>query len=72
MKKHIIPLIFCLLLLYPINLESSQFNIKIGLGLFQGGKIQDVWRTTTDFYDYTSIPGEKTDPGLDISLELLF
>lgn len=72
MKKHIIPLIFCLLLLYPINLESSQFNIKIGLGLFQGGKIQDVWRTKTDFYDYTSIPGEKTELGLDISLELLF
>ena len=69
---HPIILILCILLFYPVNLESSQFRIKLGLGFSSGGKIEDTWLMSTDFYDLRLSGGEKTSLPLDVSMELVY
>lgn len=69
---HSIVLILCILLLCPVNLESSQFRIKLGLGFSSGGKIKDTWLMNADFYDLRLSSGEKTSMPLDVSMELVY
>ena len=72
MKKYILPAILCFFSLFPFTLESKQLFVKMSFGLLPWGEVHDAWYTTTDYYDYSAIQGEKTYPGLDISLEFIY
>ena len=51
MKKYISVAIFLgCLALSPNHLVSSVFSIKVGMGLSFGGRISDIWTTTTDYF----------------------
>ena len=75
MKRRVIPiiiLILCIPLLFPDNLESSQFGVKLGLGFSSYGKVEDTWVMTSNFYDLHLSSGEKTNLPLDVSIELVY
>ena len=72
MKKYVLPGILCFLLFRPLALVSKQLFLKMSVGLFPGGKVHDVWQSTTNYYNYQTIIGESTNPGLDVSLEFIY
>jgi hypothetical protein len=75
MKKRLIRRIIqllCVPLLCSPVLESSQFEIKLGLGFSSYGKVEDTWVMTTNFYDLHISSGEKTAMPLDVSIELIY
>ena len=51
MKKYFFSLIVLgVLVLNPQNLISDKFSIKLGVGLSYGGRINDLWTTTTNYF----------------------
>ena len=44
----------------------------MNFGLFTGGNVADSWQLDPEYYDYTITRGEKSNPGLDLSLEFIF
>lgn len=50
-KKYIsLMLILGFIVLSPQNLVSNVVSIKFGMGLSYGGRINDIWTTTTDYF----------------------
>jgi len=72
MKKYFLPTILFFIFLWPISLESSQLFVKMNFGLFQAEKVDDVWRSTTNSYDFKNIQGEQVALQLDLSLEFIY
>jgi hypothetical protein len=65
-------LIVCIIFFFPASLESSQLELKLGLGISSYGKIEDTWVMTTDFYDLHLSGGNRTNLPLDASIELVY
>lgn len=36
------------------------------------GYVEDAWQTTTDYYNFNSVKGERTSPGMDFTLEFIY
>ena len=72
MKKYFFPLLLCFIFLFPLSLKSKQFYVKMNFGLLTGGNITDSWQLNPEYYDYTISKVEKSNPGLDLTLEFIF
>jgi hypothetical protein len=72
MKRIVLLIILGLFLLWPFHLFSKHLYGKIAFGLFTGGNVDDVWQSTTGYYEFKAIKGAKSPSGLDVSLEFIY
>ncbi len=72
MKRFVLLIILGAFLLWPLHLFSKHLYGKIAFGLFTGGNVDDVWQSTTGYYEFQSSQGAKAPSGLDASLEFIY
>jgi hypothetical protein len=44
----------------------------MGFGVFSGGSVEDVGIFNIDYYDTRIIAGEKSGPGMDVTVEFIY
>lgn len=73
MKKKIFLIIFLgFIALSPQKLISEKFSIKLGAGLSFGGRIDDLWSTTTDYFIQEIDKDVKKFSTVQIFAEIVF
>lgn len=72
MKKYILAGLLALVLIQPFSLESKQLFVRMSFALMQAGHVEDLWHKTTDYYNFSSVKGKRTSPGMDITLEFIY
>ncbi len=61
-----------LTLFWPLSLEPKQLFVKMSFGVFSGGSVEDVKISNTGYYDTRTIAGEKSRPGMDVTVEFIY
>ncbi len=72
MKKYFLAGFLGFVLIWPLSLESKQLFVQMSFALMHEGYVEDSWHMTTDYYNYSSVKGKRTSPGMDITLEFIY
>ena len=72
MKKHFLAGLLGFVLILPLSLESKQLFVRMSFALMHEGHVEDTWRMTTDYYNFSSVKGKRTSPGMDVTLEFIY
>lgn len=72
MKKHVLAGLLGFVLIWPLSLESKQLFVQMSFALMHEGHVEDSWHKTTDYYNFSSVKGKRTSPGMDITLEFIY
>ncbi|MCK4646725.1 MAG: hypothetical protein KAU46_10765 [Candidatus Aminicenantes bacterium] len=65
MKKYILAGLLALALIRPFSLESKQLFVRMSFALMHEGHVEDSWHKTADYYNFSSVKGKRTSPGIE-------